>query len=400
MTNRRLSVLYFSNESARGGAEQHILTLLQGLNRDRFEPILVCTPKLATLLEPDVPGDVDIIPLSLRKPTDVHAAFQLVRILRTRRIDILHSHLFYASLYASPIGWLCRVPVIIETPHVREAWRHGWKSPFVIDRLIARCVDRYIAVSHANARFLIDDKHLPAAKVTVIHNGCDLARCDAIPGETVASLKRTLGFGDEDPVLTVIGRLEPQKGHRVLLAALSIIRSVMPATRLVCVGDGTLRPALEERVHELGLRSSVQFVGFQSNVAEWLALSDIVVLPSFFEGLPLVAIEALAAGRPVVATAVDGTPEVVLNEVTGITVPPGDAPALAGALIRLLHDPGLARRLGLAGRQWVGEHFTLQRQVRTTEDLYLDLWKQRVEHPLAGLARGSDPSRRFGALLS
>ena len=136
-----LSVLYFSNALARGGAEEHILTLLRGLDRARFRLHLVCTPEVAQRIRPDLPGDVDLIPLRLRQPRQIEAARRLARILRERRVDVLHSHLFYSSLFASPIGWLCRVPLIVETPHVREGWRRGWlKSRFVVDRLAGRVV--------------------------------------------------------------------------------------------------------------------------------------------------------------------------------------------------------------------------------------------------------------------
>src|SRR5439155_23179940 len=130
----------------------------------------------------------------------------------------------------------------------------------------------------------------------------------------------SLGFGDDDPVLVVIGRLEPQKGHRVLLLALPAIRHEFPGVRVVFVGEGGLKAELEQQVAGAGLTDAVRFVGRQSNVVDWLALADVTVLPSFYEGLPLAAIEALAAGRPIVATAVGGTPEVVVDGPTRLTV--------------------------------------------------------------------------------
>jgi glycosyltransferase involved in cell wall biosynthesis len=185
-----------------------------------------------------------------------------------------------------------------------------------------------------------------------------------------AGLRRSLGFGDDDPVLVVIGRLEPQKGHRVLLEALPPIRREFPGVRVVFVGEGGLRTELEQHVAGSGLADVVRFVGQQSNVVDWLALADVTVLPSFYEGLPLAAIEALAAGRPMVATAVDGTPEVVVDGATGLTVPPGDPTQLARAICRLLGDPSLGEKLALAGRDWVLERFAEDRQVGRTEALY------------------------------
>lgn len=367
---RPLSVVYFSNSLVRGGAEEHILTLLRGLDRDRFRTHLVCTPEVGRELRRDLPDDVEMTLLRLRRPGDAAAALALARLLRARRTDILHSHLFYASLFASPVGWLCRVPAIVETPHVRERWRQGRiKGRFVVDRLIGRFVDRYIAVSRANARYLVEQKGLPARKITMIANGCDVGRFD--PGHRPPpGLRESLAIGSSDPVALVVGRLEPQKGHRVLLDAFPEVRRRFPRARLVCVGEGALRGELESHARGLGLSGAVHLVGYQRNVADWLALADVSVLPSFYEGLPLAAIESLAAGRPVVATGVDGTPEVVVHGQTGLVVPPGDATELAEAVCRLFSDPDEGRRLGLAGRARVTEHFDQRQQVRRTQDLY------------------------------
>jgi glycosyltransferase involved in cell wall biosynthesis len=384
-----ISVFHFSNEFVRGGAEEHMLTLLRGLDRKYFRLHLVCTPQCAERLQPDLPADVELLPLCLQKPNQAVAALRLAQILRKRRAQILHSHMFYASLFASPIAWVCRVPVIIETPHVREQWRRGWfKSRYFVDRLVGRFVDYYIAVSEANARYLTEQKGLPAEKIVVIYNGCDLKRIEPFqPAPT--GLRSSLGFGHDDPVLIVIGRLEPQKGHEVLLKALVAVRREFPNVRLVSVGEGSLRRELEKLAGALGLQESVRFVGYQTNVSDWLRLADVSVLPSFYEGLPIVAIESLAAGKPVVATAVDGTPEVVLQGLTGLTVPPGDVPRLAEAITQILRSPELRRNLGSRGRQWVEEHFTQESQVRETQHLYLVAWARRQnltkEHGGTGL---------------
>ena len=393
MSEARLTVLYFSNTLARGGAEEHILTLLRGLDRGRFRPLLACTPEVAERLAGDIPGDVPVTTLRLRSPRHVAAARALAALIRRERVDILHSHLFYSSLFASPIGCACRVPVIVETPHVREVWRRGLKAHYVVDRLAGRCVDQYIAVSEANRRYLIQDKGLPARKIMVILNGCDVRRFD-VRNVDPRPLRASLGFAAADPILLVVGRLEPQKGHRVLLDALPAVQREFPGVRLLCVGEGALRAELETRAADLELRESVRFVGQRTDIPAWLALADVVVLPSYYEGLPLAAIEALAAGRVMVATAVDGTPEVVVNEETGLLVPPGDPPLLAGAISRLLRDPALRADLAQAGRARVLERFNEAGQVARTEALYELALRRRgpigvVDHRLvaAGEAR-------------
>jgi glycosyltransferase involved in cell wall biosynthesis len=155
-----------------------------------------------------------------------------------------------------------------------------------------------------------------------------------------------------------------------------------------------LRGELESQVRDLGLNDSVRFLGYQSNVLDWLALAHLTVLPSLWEGLPLAAIESLAAGRPVVATAVDGTPEVVIDAKTGLTVPPDDPKRLAEAICRLLREPRLLERMGEEGRRWVIEHFSQERQIRQTQDLYLRAWEHhrwgaRTAMQVAGI--GSHP---------
>jgi len=394
MNGTPIPVLHFTNSVVRGGAEEHILTLLRKLDRTIFRPLLVCPPECAEKLRPDLPGDVPVEPLQFQWPYQIGSALHLAGILRDYRVGILHSHLFGSSIAASPIGWLSRVPVILETPHLREAWRHGLiKGGYVVDRAVGRCVDHYVAVSDANARYLIEEKKLPAKKVHVIHNGCDLKKFEP-DRQAPRGMKKSLGFAENDLVVVVLGRLEPQKGHRFLLQAHAQVLREVPTVRLVCVGAGTLDQELQNQCRQLQIQDSVRFVGYQSNVADWLTLADITVLPSLFEGLPLVAIESLAAQRCMVATAVDGTTEVIINEQTGLTVPPGSAQELAKAVVRLLRQTELRHRLARAGRQWVFDHFSEEQQIRKTEELYLRAW-DRSPREMKRNGMGGMAAKRF-----
>jgi glycosyltransferase involved in cell wall biosynthesis len=393
---KRLSLAFFTNALVRGGAEEHMLTLLRGLGRAHFRLFLVCPKETATLLEKDLPPDVTLVRINLRSPKQLREAGRLAAFLRREQIGILHSHLFYSSLFASPIAKLCGVPVVLETPHLNELWRTGWKSRFFVDRWVGQCIDYYIAVSHANAQYLVNAKRLPLCKVKVIQNGCDLRRFDTARRDHAEhrDLRTELGFDRDDPVLVVIGRLEPQKGHSVMLQALAALRPEFPRVRLVCVGEGALRGQLEVQAEALQLNEAVRFVGYQSNVPDWLHLADVVVLPSLFEGLPLIAIEALAARRPMVASAVDGTPEVVVDGHTGLTVPAANPQALAAAIARLLRDPALALSLADGGHAWVWQQFTQERQIRETEQLYLRAWEEKQAASNQQQAR---PEKAFAA---
>lgn len=367
-----IPVVEFANSVVRAGVEEHVLLLLRGLDRRLFRPILACPPELIEKFGADLPEDVQTAPIELFGPGDFAAFVSLLRLLRRQRVRILHSHQFRASFFASPAGRLAGLPLVIETTHVRELWRQkGWKSSHFWDRLGSRFVDRYIAVSQANARYLTEEKKIPAAKVTTIRNGCELDRFDP-SHEAPAGLRQRLGFDVHDPVILVPARLEPQKGHHVLLEALPVVLERFPSTRVVCAGEGALRTDLECEAHKLGVAAAVRFVGFQSHIQDWLALCNFTLLPSFYEGLPIAAIESLAAGKPMVATAVDGTPEVVVDGETGILVPPGNPLLLADAICRLLASPSLQQSLGRAGRDYVLKGFNRELQIQLTQDLYLE----------------------------
>ena len=368
-------ILYFSNELARGGAEEHLLQLLRRLDRGLFRPYLACTPAMAKQLKSDVPGDVEVHPLTLRKPSDLRGAMQLLNLIRRRGIGILHAHMFWASLHSAPVARFAGVPVVIETPHVREHWRKGpLKSKFFVDRAVGRLVDYYIAVSKANRDYLIAEKRLPACKVALIANGCDLDAFNSPAAYVIR--KEDQGFQRNDRLLAVIARLEPQKGHRVLLEALPGAIRDIPNVRIVCVGEGSLRRELEAKAQTLGLQDYVRFVGFQNDVRPWLALAEATVLPSFFEGLPLAAIESLAAGKPVIASAVDGVPEIVIDGVTGLTFAPGDSRGLKEAICAYLRSPEFSQKMSYEGRRWVRENFNVHKQVQSTEELYLRAWSE------------------------
>jgi glycosyltransferase involved in cell wall biosynthesis len=381
MSDARLTVCMFDNERVRGGAEEHMLCLLRGLDRRRFRPLLVCPVELLALLRPELPEDVVVLPLGLYSHRQFGLMWELSSFLRREQVDVLHSHGFRPSLLASPVGRWAGVPVTVETPHVREYWRKGWKANYTVDRVASRLVDRYIAVSEANKKYLVDEKKLSAKKVTVIRNGCDIARFAALP-VVDAGLKSRAGFAEGDPVLVVAARLETQKGHSVLLRAMAVLKVEFPSLRLVMLGDGSLRSQLQNEARELGLEKSVLMPGHSPDVRQWMSIANVCVLPSFAEGLPLFAIECLAMQRPMVASDVDGTPEIVVDGETGLTVPPGDVAALALAIACLLRDPARAAQLASNGAKWVREQFTLERQIRETEELYGELWHVKTGRPL------------------
>jgi len=214
---------------------------------------------------------------------------------------------------------------------------------------------------------------LRAEKITVIPNGLDLAEFDEDASREPAAPAPRPHRG---PLIGSIGRLEPQKGTAHLLAAMPRILSVLSDADLWIIGDGPQGPTLREQARDQGVSEHVHFLGYRSDVPALLKRLDLFVLPSLWEGLPNAALEAMAAGRAVVATRVDGTPEAVADNTTGLLVPPRDPRALADAITHLLTHPDLRSRMGAAGRERVAELFSMDAMVQRTEAVYRQLIRE------------------------
>ena len=245
-----------------------------------------------------------------------------------------------------------------------------------MDRFSARFVHSTIAVSNAVRGYLVEQKGFPAAKIAVIPTAPGLR----FSGEDDdrEQKRRSLDIGPTDRLIVVAARLETQKGHRFLIEAMPLILQEFPNTHVAFLGEGTLRTELERMVEEKNLSARIHFAGYQTGIWSWFCAADLSVLPSLFEGLPMTALESLAADCPIVATAVDGTPEVVMHEKTGLLVPPSNADALALAIRKMLRDPIRARQMASAGRQYVQENFTVEKLVERTQEFYLQAWEKRM----------------------
>lgn len=377
----RNTVLHLLTGRVFGGAEEHALSILTKMRTHGFEPCLAAPNALIEAMEPSLSAaGVKCLPLEFSSRLDVLTSARLLRFIRRENIAILHCHLFTASLSGAGVARMAGVGAVLETCHGPEVWRmgKGLRASFWVDRQVGRLVDRYIAVSHAAARHLIETKRVPKDKIRVIHNGRDLDRFGPTNTQRRTATRNSLGLRDQPTIMT-LARLDEQKGHRHLIDALAKVAAHRPDVITILVGEGPLENPLRAQCAARGLTDRIRFLGYRRDVPELFEAADMVVLPSLYEGLPLVAIEALAAGRPMVATEVDGTPEVVLHEKTGLLVPPANPTAMAAAIERLLDNPELASRLATDGRKFVRENFTLQRQIEETVALYSELTGQSRE---------------------
>jgi len=228
-----------------------------------------------------------------------------------------------------------------------------------------------------------------ASKIAVIRNGVDLTRFDSLPPSL--QLRRQLGLADETPLVGVVSRLTRLKGLEHFLEAAAIVRSRFPDIRFLIVGETSPidRPYLRDLqayAARCGIAEHVIFTGLRTDVPSVLASLSVSVMPSLNEALSNVVLESMAAGAPTVATRVGGTPEAVIDGVTGILVPPADSTSLADAIVHLLNHPQAAAQLGRAARERIADHFSVRRMVRATEDLYTDLLERKQRKPLPSAA--------------
>jgi len=384
-------VLYFLNSGTRGGVEEHVLCLLRWLDRETFDPVLVCPAELLKFIEPELKAyHVRYYPLCIRRWTHLKDIRAYWRVLKQEKPDIVHSHLFYATLYAAPLSKLAGVPAVVETAHIREAWRKGIKKAFFIDRWAYGYVDRIIAVSEAVKRFLTGGKGVAEGKITVVHNGVDLERFSAVytgrPLVGLDKIKKGLGFRNKGNAnrrikIGVIGRLEPQKGHKYFLEAIRLMRDKSDKAEFCIAGEGSLRKELENLCQSYGISHQVKFLGFRPDIKDIMGSLDILVLPSLFEGLPLVALEASAMGKAVIVTNVDGSPEVVIHNETGLVVPAEDSKALKEAMEKLIIDDHLRQQFGEQARKRVENYFDLKKQVKETEVIYKKVLERMAPCP-------------------
>ncbi len=375
----RLRVMHVITMLEPGGAQRNTLYTVAHLDRERFAPGLLAGP--GGLLDgearslPDVPFAT--CPHLRREPRplrDLRALLDLRRRFRAERPAIVHTHSSKAGILGRLGASLAGVPAIVHTVH---GWGfHPGQPPPVrafyvaLERLAARATSRLVAVSRANAETGARARIAPAAAFRVIRSGVELARFRDAAGS--GAFRAELGIGPGVPLVGMVACLKPQKLPVDFVRVAARVAEKFPAAVFVLAGDGVLRPAVEEAAARAGLGDRFRLLGWRDDPERIVGDLDVLVLTSLHEGLPRVVPEAMAAGRPVVATAVDGTPEAVTDGVTGFLAPPGDVVGLADRVARLLGDADLRERFGAAARERCGE-WDIDRMVRDQEALYAEL---------------------------
>ena len=352
-----------------GGTERQLLELLRGLDENRWRSRVICFRKSGALLPEIMKLGHDPRPLplggTLLSPHTAVVVGRLARWFTEEHASLVHCHDLYSVLLGVPAARLAGVPVIASR---RDLGHHVTAVQRPMLRLALRQATRVLANAATVASQAEREDGIPASRIAIVPNGLDLARF-AARTKTLEAPAAPLATPGPPTVLTVARMTYPAKGHDDLLHAMPLVLRETPA-RFVLVGDGPRETELRALAERLGVSNAVTFLGRRADVPALLARADLVCHPARMEGLPNAVMEAMAAARPLVATSVGGTPELVQDGIHGLLVPPEDPAALAAGILAVLRDPDRAARLARAAHARIESTFRLDQLVSRIDRLY------------------------------
>lgn len=351
-----------------GGAEHLSLIISDYLARNTsIEPIVCALESSGPLREKLIKAEIRTFDVGKRAGIDLGASLRLRSFLKKENISMMHVHNLGPLLYGFlATRFMAKRPLFLYTEHVRLEQEVFRPSLLFVHRLIARKVDLFVSIAQHISEYASERMGLQEKKIVTIPNGIDVEKYST--NEVAADLSALKASGKL--LIGCIAALRPQKDHETLIRSMSIVSSSIPTALLVLVGDGPCRKQLEALVQELGLDQNVHFAGYRPNIPAMLKAFDVVALSSLYEGLSLAALEAMAAGKSVVLSDVYGNSELIKDETVGLLVAPRSPEAMARALISLLQNEPLRKRMGAAAQQLVAEKYEIEGMLNAYSDLY------------------------------
>lgn len=378
---RLIKILHVISTIDPGGAERHLLALCAGLAGNKDFDLSVAFLKGSGQLARQFRAiGIDVYDLSVRGKMRLATIAKLSAIIRGNEWCMVHTHSFVPDLIGGLLAARFRVPVRIASEH-NDADHYRAIPIICAHNLLSRLQQRIIVISEHLRVFFEDRKRVhDPSKIRVVHYGLPLSRVAHIErSDAREALLHELGVDESTFVIGTVGRLHRAKGHRYLLEAMPDTLEKEPQAVLVVVGQGELQSELSALADKLGVGTRVFFLGWRPDVPELMKAFDVFVCPSIWEGFGMVLLEAMAAERPIVASNVSAIPEIVLDGETGILVPPKMPAALSEAIIVLARDSLLRQEMGCRGRQRAIRHFTVERMVQQTADVYKELVREHCQ---------------------
>ena len=367
---RKINILQYIETSGPGGAETVLMNLARNLDRNRFNPSVVIH-RSDWLHEQLSKADIPTRVIPCQRSWDIGFLRKFIRACREQQIDIIHSHLFGAGLYACLAGFILRVPVIA-TFH-NEMYLPGSAERFLRLKslLIRNLAHKIVIVAEFMKEDYLSKGGYPASKMVTVYNGIEFDPPGA--ANNLDDLRGELGITENDLTVGHVANFRAPKGHRYLIEAAAEVCRREPRAKFLLVGefgDGSIKSEVDSLIANYGLESRIIMLGFRSDVSRLLKVMDIFVLPSISEGHPLSVVEAMAAAKAVIVTNVGGLPEIVKSGETGFLVEPKDVVTLADKISMLLENPDLRRTVGQRAREFVSAKFSMATMIEQYEKLY------------------------------
>lgn len=377
---RKIKILYIHHTFRSQSYNSLLLELAKRINRDKYEIAVCCLREGGPYEQRFKDIGVDVQNFNMKTVLDIRIIPRLIKYIKEKKVDIVHTALLPADVYGRISARLAGVPLVFSTIHNIDDYRQERKYFLyhAADRVSMKFATHIVAVSKAVENFISQWPEV-RSKSSTIYNGINCQKynvnIDAI------NYKTELGLQSQVPTVGVIARFTRQKGLEFLLEAASYVLREGRQVQFLVVGNGPLRKELGSLAKKLKVEHNVFFTGFvnDEDIPRILAVLDIFVLPSLWEGLGISLIEAMCSGKPIIATNVDGIPEVVVDGETGVLIPPKDSKILAEAITELLDSPEKRKRMGEMGRQRALNHFSIEKMVENYEKFYRAFCKNKID---------------------
>lgn len=384
----RIKVLHIHTLPVISGSGINTLLSMAKINLARFEPELACADG-GKLIELAQSSGFKVRPIkNFTRPIsplkDIMAVFELAFLLRKVKYEIVHTHNSKAGFIGRLAAKLAGTPVIVHTVHgfafhpYERFWRR--KIFILLERLAAKWCDIMIAISDALIDWAVKEKIAPRAKMIKIYSGIEIEKFSLkndMTGSGSKAKRTELGIKDNDLVVAEVAKLWRGKGQDVLINAVPRILKEVPNLKVIFVGEGQTEAELRNLSRKLNIEDKIIFTGFRTDIAEITFIFDVACLPSLWEGMGRSVLEALACGKPVVASRVGGIADLIHNGITGFLVPAQDTIALASAIIKLLKDEGLRIRMGQEAKRSIDAKFSAQKMAEDIEAVYSGLLRKK-----------------------
>ena len=365
-----VNILHVISKLPVGGVENQISIILRKYDISKLSPLVCSLSDKGEIGREIENAGIEVIPLNkLGHRFDWTIVKDIYNLIKTRNVKIVRTHQYHANLYGRLAAWLAKVPCIVASVHnvyTRDRKLHRR----IINKFLSGFTDKVVAVSETVKRDILKYDGLTDDKVTVIYNGID---AQSFFDTNRNSMRANIGIPSEAPVIGTVGRLTVQKGQKYVLDAVAMLRQKFPQIVLLIVGDGPMRDELQNRIKALGIDKNAILLGIRRDIPQLLSAMDIFVLPSLWEGLGTALIEAMAAGKAVIATDIAPFREIINSEKVGILVPVEDSKAIASSIDLLLNNKALAQTFGRDAKERALSHFNMDITVNRYVSLFEDI---------------------------